>query len=320
MKKCPYCAEEIQNEAIKCRHCGGEIFASDSVSVKGDSSMGSNKENDKKIQFPILKFIIILFTWYVSVPVIVLWYIWKRTTWSKWKKLTISIAFGFLAVVLLIIVFYKPPRPILVITDPSEYNWFKTDPTEYKMVESSTSTTTISGTYYPDDAKFEATSGTGTVYLKTDGTFIFEGDLVGGENTFTFQLSNETGKDVAMVKIIKQLTEEEESQREIMFEEQKKMEEEKKAKELGEQKAWEQSKAGQICKAHPEWSKNDCERLANNEIWIGMSVNMLKYRRGLPNSANPSNYGSGTQWQWCWYNYTPSCFYGGDDEIVESYN
>lgn len=81
------------------------------------------------------------------------------------------------------------------------------------------------------------------------------------------------------------------------------------------------SKAGRIWKKHPEWSKQDCKDLANNKIWIGMHINMLKYKRGLPNSANPSNYGSVTHWQWCWYDYTPSCFYDNDgDGLVEAYN
>ncbi|MBS7230766.1 hypothetical protein KHA90_07000 [Flavobacterium psychroterrae] len=83
---------------------------------------------------------------------------------------------------------------------------------------------------------------------------------------------------------------------------------------------WKKTKAGKLQIKHPIWSKEDCEKIVNNKIWIGMSIDMLQYMNGKPNSANPSNYGNGTEWQWCWDDISPSCFYGGDDGIITSYN
>ncbi|MDI9319937.1 MAG: hypothetical protein QM530_05610 [Phycisphaerales bacterium] len=80
------------------------------------------------------------------------------------------------------------------------------------------------------------------------------------------------------------------------------------------------TKAGRIRKKHPEWSMEDCERIAKNKIWIGMHIKMVAYIRGNPDSANPSDYGYGREWQWCWNDYSPSCFYGSDDGIVRAYN
>jgi hypothetical protein len=94
----------------------------------------------------------------------------------------------------------------------------------------------------------------------------------------------------------------------------------KAAKEKADEAAWTKTKAGKLCAKNPEWSKNDCQNIINNKIWIGMDLNMLKAERGTPSSANPSNYGGKTQWQWCWDNYTPSCFYGERDGIITAYN
>jgi hypothetical protein len=87
-----------------------------------------------------------------------------------------------------------------------------------------------------------------------------------------------------------------------------------------EEKQFLKTKAGKIYKKHPNWSKEDCKSLAKNNIWIGMEYEMVVYLRGKPNDINTSNYGSGLEYQACWDDYNPGCFYFSENHIITSYN
>lgn len=87
-----------------------------------------------------------------------------------------------------------------------------------------------------------------------------------------------------------------------------------------EEANFKKTKAGKTQKKHPEWSREDCENIAKRRIWIGMTYDMLIYQRGKPNTINPSDYGNGVEYQCCWDDYTPSCFYMKEDNIIYSYN
>jgi hypothetical protein len=67
-------------------------------------------------------------------------------------------------------------------------------------------------------------------------------------------------------------------------------------------------------------SEDDAELFLERRIWIGMTYKMLVSYRGLPNSINTSNYGNGERYQACWYNYSPSCFYFTETQIITAYN
>lgn len=91
--------------------------------------------------------------------------------------------------------------------------------------------------------------------------------------------------------------------------------------EKAEQAAWEKTPAGKICKKHPEWEREECRRVANKNIWIGMRYDMLVYMMGEPDSSNLSNYGRGDRYQYCWDGRKPRCYYDdNDDGLIDSYN
>ncbi len=280
----------------------------DHASIDGQPSRKKSGSVLKKIGVFLLVILSIPF-WYVTIPLITLWYLWKKSKHSQRTKLIIGVSVIALVVSFKGWMIYLDPS--LAILDPQD------------GISLQTKMTTIHGKVSPVTATISINKK--SVPVSQDGTFSNNVDLTMGSNRIVVEANNHGMTNTEFLTITRTMTSEEQEVARREQEAKQKLVDEKKAKDEADTKAkelaWEKSKAGQVCKKHPEWDRETCEKLADGQVWIGMNIDMLEYLRGKPTSGGISNYGRGNRYQFCWFDRTPSCLYDNEgDGVIDAYN
>lgn len=148
--------------------------------------------------------------WWISIPSAIAWYLWKKTTLDKQKKVAMAVSAFVVFFCAFAVVKSTNTPPVLAITEPKDVYSFQAASTKIKgTVEPKESTVTI------DDVAVEV----------KDGVFEQEVQLKNEQNTFHLVAKNGTGEKAIQLDIQRQLTDAEKADKAKQDEEQKKQQE-----------------------------------------------------------------------------------------------
>lgn len=202
MKKCPFCAEEVLDEAIVCKHCKSSLLAKEKCSSKNELKnfkMETSKKNKKtlKITKIIILLIIGLWLWYLALPAVAIWYVWKKSKFNK-KKKYVFIGIILIASIVMWAGLIKESEknnlaPKLTVIEPQNNQSVQTD----KI--------TIRGNVVPARSKIKL----GDLLIEKDysGNFSYEAKLTDEKNVITVIAENGNKKDQVTFNINRIFTE-----------------------------------------------------------------------------------------------------------------
>jgi uncharacterized membrane protein YqjE len=199
-KKCPFCAELIHKDAIKCKHCGSYLVKSTIKKRVETVKIFGKNATSPWILFLIIISIISIWLWYLTIPTLIIWYIWKKTNLNINKKWMITGIIICIFLVISSIATYIKRVPDITITEPENNFSIQAD------------NITIKGNVKP---KYSKVTINNIAIAVEKGKFEYKVKLDNENNKFIFTAYNNKKTKEASIVINRVFTEEEKAQIEV---------------------------------------------------------------------------------------------------------